>query len=69
MSGGDRRTIALRTTKIIAEVEQGVGWLTLNNPERRNAVSLEMWQGLGDAAQAFEDPLTLAHQEGNLHEV
>ena len=54
MSGGDRRTIALRTTKIIAEVEQGVGWLTLNNPERRNAVSLEMWQGLGDAAEAFE---------------
>ena len=53
-----RRTIALRTSKLIAEVEPGgVGWLTFNNPERRNAVSLEMWQGLGDAAQAFEaDP-------------
>lgn len=46
--------LALATTKIVAEVEDGVGWLTFNNPERRNAVSLEMWQGLGDAAEAFE---------------
>ena len=30
------------TDKILAEVENGVGWLTFNNPERRNAVSLEM---------------------------
>lgn len=48
-----RRRIALDTPKIIAEVEDGVGWLTINQPERRNAVSLAMWQGLGDAAEAF----------------
>jgi len=48
------RSVPLRTEKIVAEVEQGVGWLSFNNPERRNAVSLEMWQGLGDAAEAFE---------------
>lgn len=46
--------IALQTTKILARIEDGVGWLTINQPERRNAVSLEMWQGIGDAATAFE---------------
>lgn len=48
------RRLALATSRIVAEVEDGVGWLTFNNPERRNAVSLEMWKGLGDAAEAFE---------------
>lgn len=46
--------IALQTTKILARVEDGVGWLTINQPERRNAVSLEMWHGISDAATAFE---------------
>ena len=51
------RPIALDTSKILAEVNDGVGWLTFNNPERRNAVSLEMWQGLAQATSAFEaDP-------------
>jgi len=48
------RAIPLRTAKILARVEDGVGWLTFNNPERLNAVSLEMWQGLADALSAFE---------------
>jgi enoyl-CoA hydratase/carnithine racemase len=49
--------IGLATTKILAEVDRGVGWLTFNNPARRNAVSLEMWQGIGDAIDAFQrDP-------------
>lgn len=46
--------IKLETDKIIAEVAGGVGWFTFNNPERRNAISLEMWQGMSDAFQAFE---------------
>ena len=51
------RSITLNTGKILAEVSGGVGWLTFNNPERRNAVSLEMWQGLAQATSAFEaDP-------------
>ena len=51
------RSIPLQTTKILARTEDNIGWLTLNNPERRNAVSLEMWHGLADAAAAFEaDP-------------
>ncbi len=50
-------TIPLATVKIIAEIDDGIGWLTFNQPERRNAISLEMWQGIGDALEAFEgDP-------------
>lgn len=48
------RIVELGTPKIRAEVRGGVGWLTINQPERRNAVSLAMWQALGDAAEAFE---------------
>lgn len=47
------KTVPLKTSKIIASVTDGVGWLTINQPERRNAVSLEMWQGIADAANAF----------------
>jgi enoyl-CoA hydratase len=46
--------IPLNTAKIIAERDGSIGWLTLNNPERHNAISLEMWQGLGDALEAFQ---------------
>jgi enoyl-CoA hydratase len=49
--------VKLNTQKMLARVEAGVGWVTFNNPERRNAVSLEMWQALGDIMEAFEhDP-------------
>ena len=34
------------TDKVLAEKEGGVGRLVFNNPERRNAVSLEMWQAV-----------------------
>jgi enoyl-CoA hydratase len=48
---------ALGTERIQARVEDGVGWITFNHPERRNAMSLDMWQGLGIAAEALErDP-------------
>lgn len=51
------RTLPLGTSKILAAVEDGVGWITFNHPERRNAMSLEMWTGLGDAAEALQaDP-------------
>ena len=29
--------------KLVAKKENGVGWIVLNNPERHNAISLEMW--------------------------
>jgi enoyl-CoA hydratase len=44
----------MSTSKILVDVLDGVGWLTFNHPERRNAMSLEMWQGLGDAAEALQ---------------
>lgn len=47
-------TLTLATTKIIAEVDGHIGWLTFNQPEKRNAMSIEMWQGLGDALEQFQ---------------
>ena len=44
----------LETTKMVAEVRVGVGWVTFNNPDRRNAISLEMWRGLGVILEAFQ---------------
>src|SRR5688500_8992521 len=42
------------TDKIIATLEGAIGWLTFNNPERRNAISHEMWQSIIDAVSGFE---------------
>lgn len=44
----------LNTTKMLADVEDGIGWVTFNNPERRNAISLEMWEGLATILEAFQ---------------
>ena len=35
--------------KILKSVTDGVGIVTFNNPEKRNAMSIEMWEGLGAA--------------------
>lgn len=52
------KPLTLCTDKILAAVdEHGIGWITINQPEKRNAISLAMWQALGEAAEAFEaDP-------------
>jgi enoyl-CoA hydratase/carnithine racemase len=48
---------AVLTDRIVARKEGAVGWLVLNNPERRNAVSLEMWQAIPEVLADFEaDP-------------
>ena len=44
----------LKTSKMLASVEEGIGWITFNNPERRNAISLEMWEGLGTILESFQ---------------
>jgi enoyl-CoA hydratase len=41
--------------KILQRVIDGVGIITFNNPEKRNAMSLEMWQGLGSALIELRD--------------
>ncbi|MEA2881816.1 MAG: hypothetical protein QOH32_1072 [Bradyrhizobium sp.] len=35
--------------KILQRTEAGVGIVTFNNPDKRNAMSLDMWEGLGQA--------------------
>src|SRR5215472_3142007 len=43
--------------KILHDVADGVGVITFNNAEKRNAMSLEMWEGLGHAlAELRDDP-------------
>lgn len=41
------------TEKILAEIKDATGWLTINQPERRNAISLEMWEGIAKSFSAF----------------
>src|SRR5258705_6644431 len=41
--------------KILQSVSDGVGVITFNNPEKRNAMSLEMWEGLGSALIELRD--------------
>ena len=43
--------------KILLDVDSGVALVTFNNPDRRNAMSLDMWDGLVAALDALEaDP-------------
>ena len=41
--------------KILQSVRDGVGVITFNNPDKRNAMSLEMWEGLGHALVELRD--------------
>jgi enoyl-CoA hydratase len=43
--------------KMISKVEAGVGWMIFNNPERHNAISLEMWEAALEIMAGFSaDP-------------
>ena len=46
---------SLADGKILQSVSDGVGVITFNNPEKRNAMSLEMWEGLGSALIELRD--------------
>jgi enoyl-CoA hydratase len=41
--------------KILQSVSDGVGVITFNNPAKRNAMSLDMWEGLGHALVELRD--------------
>src|SRR3954463_14385617 len=41
--------------KILQTRHDGLGIITFNNPDKRNAMSLEMWEGLGSALIALRD--------------
>ena len=46
-------TIPTLTDKLLAIKEGHIGWIVFNNPERHNAVSMEMWQSVPLAIDAF----------------
>src|SRR5436305_9776968 len=41
--------------KILQSVSEGVGVITFNNPAKRNAMSLDMWEGFGRALIELRD--------------
>src|ERR1700751_2931916 len=52
-SGGITREYA--GGKMLAAKDDGVGVVTLNQPEKRNAMSLEMWTGFGEILDEFAE--------------
>ena len=42
------------TNKILTRRDGAIAHIVFNNPDKLNAISLEMWQGLGDAVEGFE---------------
>ena len=45
----------VRTDKMLSRKEGKVGYLTFNNPERHNAVSLEMWEAASGYLDDFRN--------------
>ena len=43
------------TDKMLSRKEGGVGYLTFNNPERHNAVSLDMWEAASGYLEDFKN--------------
>jgi enoyl-CoA hydratase/carnithine racemase len=41
------------TDKMIGEKDGPIGWITFNNPQRRNAVSMAMWEALADIVRDY----------------
>ena len=48
------RILNLPTDKILANYEGAIGQIIFNNPERHNAVSLEMWDAVETALSGFK---------------
>jgi len=42
-----------RTEKMIATKDGPIGWIVFNNPARRNAVSVEMWEALAEIVDDY----------------
>ena len=50
-------TLPTLTEKLLAIKEGHIGWIIFNNPDKHNAVSMEMWQSVPMAFDAFnKDP-------------
>ncbi len=44
----------LSTDKMIGKKDGHIGWMTFNNPDRRNAMSLEMWEAVAEIMVDFQ---------------
>jgi len=51
----DTNTKSRADGKILQSAADGVGIVTFNNPGKRNAISLDMWEGLGEALIELRD--------------
>ena len=51
----DRTEKSFADGRILQAVADGVGIVTFNNPDKRNAMSLDMWEGLGLALTELRD--------------
>ncbi|MFI5319217.1 MAG: enoyl-CoA hydratase [Myxococcota bacterium] len=40
--------------RILSDIDDALGWIVIDHPERRNAVSAEMWGALADAAEQLD---------------
>ena len=50
-------TEPVKTEKLVLQKDGPIGWITFNQPEKRNAVSQEMWQAMPeDVADLSADP-------------
>ena len=47
--------IDLATPYMVAEKDSGVGWMIFNNPDKHNAVKVEMWEAIPTILDAFEN--------------
>jgi enoyl-CoA hydratase len=57
MTMSDTVTIPVMSSHMLAEIDGPIGWMTFNKPERRNAVSLDMWEAIPEILHRFErDP-------------
>jgi enoyl-CoA hydratase len=53
-------TTAYANGKMLAARDGGIGLVTFNQPEKRNAMSMEMWLGLGEILTEFEADDTIS---------
>jgi enoyl-CoA hydratase/carnithine racemase len=53
-AGDDDGQLTYADGKMLADIDDGVGLITFNQPQKRNAMSVEMWDGLAHILDAFE---------------
>ena len=54
-------SINLKTDRMKAKIDNGIGWMIFNNPSRHNALSLVMWQAMGDILEEYNDAVSYTH--------